>query len=296
MRKKGNGLYYCLFFILKNNLKGGVSPAKFCWTIFMEEKLLTMEELTKLYSKLSAKLSEEAIQIATKEQTKKGYDTTGYGYQYIVNRMNEVLGPSHWRQIVEVIKEVPKGDKLIEVTMRVIVQIGNWINGTFIPIAEQVAFGGHASMTLSDAYKGAHTNTLKKALGMFGVGKEAYEGTLDDDNRAPDFREKVKNISVVKENTSDDLSDFEEFEDEEENKPIKAKLLEPIQVKKSKQGSNYGTAKIVTKDGQTLQLVVFGKELEKIKHMQPNQIITVIGEFKDSPVNGRQLIAKDFVA
>ncbi|MEQ6359536.1 Rad52/Rad22 family DNA repair protein [Thermoanaerobacter thermohydrosulfuricus] len=272
-----------------------MSPAKFCWTIFMEEKLLTMEELTKLYPKLSAKLSEEAIQIATKEQTKKGYDTTGYGYQYIVNRMNEVLGPSHWRQIVEIVKEVPKGDKLIEVTMRVTVQIGNWINGTFIPIAEQVAFGGHASMTLSDAYKGAHTNTLKKALGMFGVGKEAYEGTLDDDNRAPDFREKMKNASIVRENQND-FSDFEEFEEEEEEKPIKAKLLEPIQVKKSKQGTSYGTAKIVTKEGEVLQLVVFGKELERIQNMKPNQIITIIGEFKESPVNGRQLIAKDFVA
>ncbi|NNG66434.1 hypothetical protein HKI81_04165 [Caldanaerobacter subterraneus] len=263
----------------------------------MEEKLLTMEELTKLYPKLSAKLPEEAIQVATKEQTKKGYDTTGYGYQYIVNRMNEVLGPSHWRQIVEIIKEVPKGDKLVEVTMRVTVQIGNWISGTFVPIAEQVAFGGHASMTLSDAYKGAHTNTLKKALAMFGVGKEAYEGSLDDDNRAPDFREKMKNISSKEvNNDSSDFEEFEDFEEETENKPIKAKLLEPIQIKKSKQGASYGTAKIVTKEGEILQLVVFGKELERIQNMKPNQIISVIGEFKDSPVNGRQLIAKDFVA
>jgi hypothetical protein len=252
----------------------------------MEEKLLTMEELTSLYPKLSAQLGKEAIQATSKEKTKKGYDTTGYGYQFIVNRLNEVLGPSHWRQIPEIIKETQKGDKLFEVTMSVIVQIGNWINGTFIPIAEQCAFGGHASITLSDAYKGAHTNTLKKALGMFGVGKEAYEGTLDDDNRAPDFREKMSQQS--------ESSGFEDFEEGESK--IRVKLLTPIEIKKSKNGNNYGVAKVITNEGEPLQLLVFDKNLERIQAMKVNQVITVLGEIKESPVNGKQIIAKDFVA
>jgi len=254
----------------------------------MEEKLLTMEELTKLYPKLSAQLGKEAIQATSKEKTKKGYDTTGYGYQFIVNRLNEVLGPSHWRQIPEILKETQKGEKLFEVTMRVIVQIGNWINGTFIPIAEQVAFGGHASMTLSDAYKGAHTNTLKKALGMFGVGKEAYEGTLDDDNRTPDFREKISQHSS-------ENNGFEDFEEEGESK-IKVKLVTPVEVRKSKNGNNYGVAKVITNNNETLQLLVFEKNLERIQAMKVNQVITVLGEIKESPVNGKQIIAKDFVA
>jgi hypothetical protein len=37
-------------------------------------------------------------------------------------------------------------------------------------------------MTEGDAKKGAFTNALKKAAAMFGVGRQAYEGTIDDDN------------------------------------------------------------------------------------------------------------------
>ncbi|AFK94251.1 hypothetical protein V518_0749 [Thermoanaerobacterium aotearoense SCUT27] len=253
---------------------------------------MTMEELTKLYPKLSAQLGKEAVQTTSEEETKKGYPTAGYGYQFVVNRLNEVLGPSHWRQIPEIISEMPKGDKLTEVTMKIIVQIGNWINGEFIPIAEQIAFGGHASRTKPDAYKGAHTNTLKKALGMFGVGKEAYEGTLDDDNRTPDFREKVAHKSSYNNSES---NGFEDFEEEGESK-IRVKLLTPIEIKKSKSGNNYGVAKVITTNNETLQLLVFDKNLERIQAMKVNQVITVLGEIKDSPVNGKQIIAKDFVA
>lgn len=37
-------------------------------------------------------------------------------------------------------------------------------------------------MSEADARKGAYTNGLKKAAAMFGCGRQAYEGTLDDDN------------------------------------------------------------------------------------------------------------------
>jgi hypothetical protein len=43
-------------------------------------------------------------------------------------------------------------------------------------------FGGHRSSDLTDAFKGASTNALKKASAFFGVGKEAFEGTIDEDN------------------------------------------------------------------------------------------------------------------
>jgi len=37
-------------------------------------------------------------------------------------------------------------------------------------------------MSEADAKKGSFTNALKKAAAMLGCGKQAYEGTLDDDN------------------------------------------------------------------------------------------------------------------
>jgi hypothetical protein len=42
--------------------------------------------------------------------------------------------------------------------------------------------GGHRSADYSDAVKGAITNGFKKASAFWGVGADAYRGTIDDDN------------------------------------------------------------------------------------------------------------------
>ena len=55
--------------------------------------------------------------------------------------------------------------------------------------AEAIGDGGHTSTSEADARKGAFTNGLKKAAALFGCGRQAYEGTLDDDkSRAPEPR------------------------------------------------------------------------------------------------------------
>jgi hypothetical protein len=61
--------------------------------------------------------------------------------------------------------------------------LGEWVDGTFVPFAEAIGDGGHTSVSEGDARKGAGTNGLKKAAAMFGVGRQAYEGSLDDDQR-----------------------------------------------------------------------------------------------------------------
>ncbi len=48
--------------------------------------------------------------------------------------------------------------------------------------AESLADGGHVASAEADARKGAYTNAFKKAAAFFGVGRQAYEGSLDDDN------------------------------------------------------------------------------------------------------------------
>jgi hypothetical protein len=44
-----------------------------------------------LYAALAAPFPEDCIQRTRAQTTGKGYDTTGIGYQHVVNRLNEVL-------------------------------------------------------------------------------------------------------------------------------------------------------------------------------------------------------------
>ena len=99
--------------------------------------------------------------------------------------MNEVLGVGGWRAHRTVtVKEITtaKGRQAFEAICDLTLELGSWENGDFIVFAESLADGGHTSMSEADARKGAYTNSLKKAAAMFGCGRQAYEGTLDDDN------------------------------------------------------------------------------------------------------------------
>ena len=58
---------------------------------------MTNEEKKKLYAALSAPFPEEAIERTDGKLTGKSYSTTGIKYQYVANRLNEVLGVGGWR-------------------------------------------------------------------------------------------------------------------------------------------------------------------------------------------------------
>lgn len=140
-----------------------------------------------VYQKLSAPFSQDAIQRTKKEETRKGYDTTGIGYQYCVNRFNEVLGLDGWGYDYSVIKEkegtFKSGTSFFEMTVEVAIWVGCKDN-------VRKCVGGHISSSYSDALKGAITNAFKKTAAFWGVGKQAYEGTLDDDAA---YEDKVSN-------------------------------------------------------------------------------------------------------
>jgi hypothetical protein len=146
---------------------------------------MTNEERKRIYQQLAAPFPESAIQRTDGRTTGKGYSTTGIGYQHIVNRLNEVLGIGGWRAHREItIREITtaSGRKAYEAICDLVLELGEWSNGDFIVFAEALADGGHTSMSEADARKGGYTNSLKKAAAMFGCGRQAYEGTLDDDN------------------------------------------------------------------------------------------------------------------
>ena len=58
---------------------------------------MTREEKQKIYAALAAPFAEHCIQRTEGRVTGRGYDTTGVGYQHVVNRLNEVLGIGSWR-------------------------------------------------------------------------------------------------------------------------------------------------------------------------------------------------------
>lgn len=146
---------------------------------------LTYEHLPVVYKKFSEDLSGIAVQRTYGKQTMKGYDTTGYGYQFVVNRLNEVVF-GHWRVVHELIEttdgKTKRGQPLYRRMMYMKIQLGNWNGDNFEVIHEVDGYGGHESIEEASALKGAYTNTFKKVAAMLGIGKRAFEGLIDTDN------------------------------------------------------------------------------------------------------------------
>lgn len=149
-----------------------------------------VKEFSEVYEKLSAPFPQEAIQRTEKEKTKKGYDTSGIGYQFCVDRFNEIFGDK-WGFDWEIMKEregtFSSGAPFFEIVVKMSIWVGNREN-------KRTCLGGHISMSYADAGKGAVTNSLKKTAAFWGVGRDAYAGTLDDDNKP--LPESLDNVST----------------------------------------------------------------------------------------------------
>ncbi len=159
-----------------------------------EEKRTLSKEI---YEALSKPIKDQfAIQRTNRDDTKKGYDTTGYGYQFLVNRFNEVLGIGGWNWSFEEIKTIEgafqSGQKYYDVTGEVTISIFYQTGTPQDIIVAHKETGGHRSSSYADARKGASTNGFKKTAAFFGVGKSAYEGTIDEDNVLQDETKATK--------------------------------------------------------------------------------------------------------
>lgn len=141
-------------------------------TLLIQENLL---------QKLMAPFPDAAIERTDGKKTGKMYDTTGFGYQYVVNRLNNVFGVDGWHteyEIEEIIRfQSKRGRDMWTVIMRVkIIFCGS--EGE----CYRECWGSHTSSDPGDARKGAYTNGLKKTAGLLGVGWQAYADAIDDDN------------------------------------------------------------------------------------------------------------------
>ena len=145
------------------------------------------------YEKLAKELPKDAVEESDGKVTGKGYDTKGYKYQYIVNRLNEVVG-FNWstKQEVKLIntKKAQSGREMYEYIAKVSIVITTPATGATAGLETvRTCYGGHTSNNHGDAAKGAFTNAFKKTAALFGVGKQAYEGTIpDDDNQPPETK------------------------------------------------------------------------------------------------------------
>src|SRR5689334_1802003 len=103
---------------------------------------MTAEEKRKIYAALAAPFPEEAIERTDGRVTGRGYSTTGIKYQYIANRLNDVLGIGGWRAHRTVtVKAVTtsKGRDACEAICDITLELGDWIDGQFIAWAESLA-------------------------------------------------------------------------------------------------------------------------------------------------------------
>jgi len=153
--------------------------------------------------RLSAPFPKESIQRTKKEDTKKAYDTSGVGYQFCVNRFNDVLG-NQWGYEYKVLHTIEgtfrSGTPYFDITVELTIWCLSPGNG-------RTLIGGHVSANYADAIKGAVTNAFKKTSAMWGVGREAYEGTLDDDNTPPDKKETDIKETAKKTTKKDSVKD-----------------------------------------------------------------------------------------
>ena len=142
-----------------------------------------------IINKLSAPFPAEAIQRTTKEQSKKGYDTTGIACQYIINRFNDVLGLS-WGFHYEILKEQEGEFSQSKLPYHeIVMKMTIWIIDTDVPRYSRSGIGGHTAINYADALKGAISNALKKTASLFGNGRQGYEGSLDEDTSYPASQE-----------------------------------------------------------------------------------------------------------
>lgn len=170
---------------------------------------------TEIYEALSADLPLEAVERASKEITRKGYDTTGYQYQYLVNRLNEVCGIGGWDFSWKILKEVQgkwrDGGDFWDITTEVTVILRlpgedekdkeRWVGRTCV--------GGNRANNYADALKGAITNGFKKTVAFFGLGRRAYEGTIDEDYR-PWEKPTTAEVEAGKKKTQQDIVSAED--------------------------------------------------------------------------------------
>ncbi len=233
-----------------------------------------------IYAALSASFPDEAIERTEGRLTGRGYDTTGIKYQYVVDRLNEVLGVGGFRthRTLTVKESVSaRGRPTFEALCEVRLELGEWSGGLFTVFAEAFGDGGHTAMTEADARKGAFTNGLKKAAAMLGAGRDAYRGVLDDDNTQSETEEERNGETPQPANRNAVGS----ASSPRERERITSKQVQAIWSMVRRAGYEHGVFRQRVKER-------YGRQLEYLTKQQASEVIAALSDGVAAPSNPRQ--------
>lgn len=135
-----------------------------------------------VFSLMYQDIEADGIQRSDANKTGKGYNTTGYGYQWIVDDLNQKFGfgwSLKWKILHVREGKFSNGRDFFEVTVETELYLTPEEGRTFM----RSNAGGNISGMYSDALKGAIGNGLKKTAAMFGIGSNAFRGEIDEENR-----------------------------------------------------------------------------------------------------------------
>lgn len=130
----------------------------------MSDKIDTTVDM--IYAGLTADFAQEALSI----DSSRGFDLTSVKAQYVVERLNQVLGVLGWRFTGEY-QEREDGGVLYFGKLYIMMEEGE------PHVVEGVGFSAKKK-NVGDTYKGARTDALSKAASMIGVANEVFKGNV----------------------------------------------------------------------------------------------------------------------
>ena len=122
------------------------------------------EHFYAIYEGLKKPFPKEALST----DSSRGFDLTSVKAQYVVERLNEVVGVNNWRHTG--VYELVEGGVLFKGQLI----ISNGQDGT---VREAVGFS-QIKRNVGDAYKGAKTDSLSKCASQFGLANEIFKGNV----------------------------------------------------------------------------------------------------------------------
>lgn len=168
-----------------------------------------------IYNKLSASFPMEAYQV----DSSRGFDLSSIKAQYIVERLNEVLGISGWD--LQGNFEKIKDDIIFH--GKLIIRFKN--DKDEVIILEHCGIGYCGSKkNLGDQYKSAKTDCLSKTASLFGIGNECFKGLIDPKSIK---KGKTNNIieNIKKDIINEEIPTFSKKKKQLENKEGEDKEL-----------------------------------------------------------------------
>jgi len=167
---------------------------------------MELKRRKEIFEQLSKPFDSDCIQRDSKAKTYKKYNAVFIKYQYLANRLSELLGAGGWEADLEVLdkwegktkgaKPIPNYHVMGKMTLKFYSENtclgGNAIFATYHNFCDAVSVE-----SMGSAHKAAYTDGFKKVCGLAGCGWRTYANLLD-----PYFSEHGKTERVTTKSTT----------------------------------------------------------------------------------------------